>query len=204
VGVQPSARRDRAAVGAVVTFTIHIKDLPATIANADTAMRQAISYGARAGAERGRTFMVPRTPRDLGQLAASWRVKPYPTIEGLLAELINDAPTVAIVELGARPHTVNPQGWAAIYEWARRHMRNAAGRLRPRPRTRVQGPLRPFWGPDPEVMAFTNAIVWKIRRYGQQPTFFIRNSIPTLVHLMATELGYAIDRALANARKAGA
>ena len=174
----------------MATVVIRLPDLPAAIQNMDIQVRAAIAQGARYGAERGRSFMVPRTPRDLGQTAASWRVRTMPGdgSDGILAELINDAPTIAILEMGARPHAVNPEGWAAIYEWARRHMRGPNGRMRPRPRTRVQGPVRPFWGPDPEVMAFTHAIVWKIRHQGQRPTHFIRNSIPQLVNVMAAEL----------------
>jgi hypothetical protein len=78
---------------------------------ADVRMREAIAYGARAGAERGRALMVKRTPTDLGQLKAGWKVRVTGSVasdavaigggnEVELAALVNDAPHIAIVELG--------------------------------------------------------------------------------------------------------
>ncbi len=119
-------------------------------------------------------------------------------IGATLAELVNDAPTIAIVELGARPHRISPEGWLALYEWVRRHYRTAgggayvlggAGRMvRP---SRVD-PTRPFQGSDPRITVITNAIAWKIRKHGQKPTFFVRNSLDDLRQLMAVELVRAI------------
>jgi len=191
-------------MGAVIA--VDIAHLPDAILRGERRIRRAIGRGALAGAHRGRAFMVPRTPTDLGELRASWRVKPGVTEfvgpESTLATLINDAPTVAWVELGTRPHKVSAEGWASIYEWVRRHYRGGrlggAGRMRPR-RSLFVG-LAAFRGDDPTIERITNAIVRKINREGSKPTLFIANSLDELRAVMAAELNRAIARAEAQAR----
>jgi hypothetical protein len=188
---------------------IDIDQLEAAIASGEERMRRAIASGALAGAHRGRAIIVKKTPVDLGQLKASWRVKPGATEfagpETTLAELVNDAPTLAIVELGARPHKVSPEGWLAIYEWVRRHYRGGelGGRGRMRKQLRTGDDKRPFHGPDPVISNITSAIVWRIRKRGQKPTFFIKNSLDDLRRVMAYELDRAM-KTIQDSLKAGA
>lgn len=188
---------------------IGIDELPDALDLIDERVRKAIAYGALAGAHRGRALMVPATPVDQGQLRASWKVKEesatFGDITTVLAELINDAPTVGIVENGARPHKVSAEGWAAIYEWVRRHYRGvktpggtttyrlgAAGRMKPR--VRKAGQPGPFRGDDPEIASITWAIVTKIKRYGQRATLFIYNMLPQLRDALGAEMERAIAK----------
>lgn len=195
------------------TVKVSLEDLPNALMLGDENIRQAVEKGTQAGAHRGRALIVRRTPTDQGQLRASWRVVVSAVRKGVegfadvkLAELINDAPHITIVELGARPHTVNPEGWTAIYEWVRRHFRSAgggvyamgsAGRMVPRGKSPIKGPWK---GDDPRVEAITNAIVWRIRKYGQKPTLFVRNSVDELRDVMAKELNTALARVKSGAR----
>lgn len=176
-------------------ISVTLKELPGALDKGDAAIRAAVAFGARAGAERGRAYIVSKTPTDLGQLRASWKVRKG--AGDVFAELVNDAPHIAIVELGARPHMVSAEGWAAIYEWVRRHHRGGklggAGSMRPR-RT-LAAPVGPFKGDDPEISAITWGIVRKIQKYGQPATLFVLNSLDTLRTLMATELARALERA---------
>jgi hypothetical protein len=214
VGGQLDARANGGAVGASVTIAARVAG--ALVKSIDKNVRTALLRGGIAGAHRGRAIIVRRTPTDLGQLKASWKVR-QPVVSAdaklqTISELKNDAPHVMVVELGARPHAVNPQGWSAIYEWVRRHPELYTGsgkksdptwqgpnvpKMRRTKKLRAAGPLRPFQGPDPELTAITNAIVWKIRKHGQKPTYFIRNSIPDLENALRIE----IDRALAKAQE---
>lgn len=183
-------------MGAVIS--VDLAKLPAALDRGERRMRRAIASGALAGAHRGRAVMMKRTPVDMGQLKAGWKVKPGATEftgpDTTLAELANDAPTIAMVELGSRPHKVNPEGWLAIYEWVRRHYRGGklGGKGRMRRQLRMGDDERPFHGPDPVISAITNAIVWRIRKRGQKPTFFVRNSLDELRAVMAAELERAI------------
>lgn len=204
-------------MGSVVT--INIKDLPDALRRDEANVRKAIARGARAGAERGRAFIAKRTPTDLGQLKASWKVVPGPTVVPAsgtltLTQLQNVAPQAGIVELGARPHAVNPEGWAAIYEWVRRHpemythagkAKNAAWQGPNKPRMRhnpkMAGPMRPFKGPDPEISAITNAIVGKIKRDGQKPTYFVRKNLDGIARAMLSEIARSLAQAADEARR---
>jgi hypothetical protein len=181
----------------MATVTIDPRDVPAMIEETNRGMLQAIQRGGNRGAERGRTFIAKKTPVDLGQLKASWYVwRGYegsgaiPMVQGVrelvLAELRNTAPHAGIVELGARPHPVSPEGWAAIYEWARRHFgfqTRPGGRMH-----RIGGDV----GDDPFLTELTWAIVYKIQREGQKPTYFVRENLPTLRQILHTEILRAV------------
>jgi hypothetical protein len=176
--------------------------LPRLLDLGERRIRRAVASGALAGAHRGRAVIVKRTPVDRGPLKAGWRVKPGATEffgpDTTLAELRNDAPHLAFVEIGTRPHAVSPEGWLAIYEWVRRHFRGGElggrGRMR-KPRDFTVEDLRgPFRGPDPVISRITNAIVMRIRRKGTKPTFFVRNSIEELQAVMVAELLRAIGK----------
>ncbi len=204
-------------MGSVVT--INIRDLPDALRRDEARVRAAIARGARAGAERGRAFIAKRTPTDLGQLKASWKVIPGPTVVPpsgtlTLTQLQNTAPHAGVVEMGARPHAVNPEGWAAIYEWVRRHpemythsgsRRNAAWQGPNKPKMRqnrkMLGPIGPFKGPDPEISAITNAIVGKLKRDGQKPTYFIRKNLDGIAKAMLTEIARSLAQAADEARR---
>jgi len=193
-------------MGAVIA--VDLSELPDLLDLGERRMRRAIAAGALAGAHRGRAVMVKRTPVDQGQLKAGWRVKAgdkeFTGPDSTLAELINDAPHISMVELGARPHTVNPEGWAAIYEWVRRHFRGGqlGGKGRMRPRGMFAG-LQPFKGEDPVITQITNAIVFKIRKYGMRATLFVRNSVDELRAVMATELERAMTKIEADLGRGG-
>lgn len=193
-------------------ITVPLDKLPDALDLNERTVRRAIAVGALAGAHRGRALIVRRTPVDQAQLRASWKVKPgadeFDGAGEKLAELINDAPHMPTVELGARPHKVSREGWLAIYEWVRRHYRGAvtgagvkvytlggAGTMRPRKNN---------GGLDPEIERITWAIVTKIKKYGQKATLFVRNSVDDLREVMGYELHREIGRAIAKLKPGGA
>lgn len=214
------------------TIRIGLEQLPGQLDLGERSIRRAIARGALAGAHRGRAVIVRNTPTDQGQLRASWKVKPgndeFTGFSESLAELINDAPHIAVVELGARPHKVSAEGWAAIYEWVRRHYRGATdalgitrytlgggGRMRPRGgsgglgrdssgRFKSNRRVGPFKGDDPEIERITWAIVRRIKLRGQRATLFVRNSVDDLRNVMAYELNREIGRAVRDLKKGGA
>lgn len=179
-------------------ITIGIDQLPKALQRGEEKIRKAMSLGLRMGAERGRAIIVRRTPMDLGQLRASWKVKAH----DMVAELVNDAPQAGIVELGARPHKVNAEGWQAIYEWVRRHP-ELYGRTRPKKKVSAtlaqQVTLGPFGGLDPEITSITWAIVKKIEKFGQKPTYFVMQSLGLLEQALIKEVERQLARAAAKA-----
>lgn len=210
-------------MGAVVSVRIDLSKLPEALRRDEASLRDALARGVNAGLERGRAIMVRATPVDQGQLRASWRVRrrgPNGVPRqgtATVGELHNDAPHAGIVELGARPHGLSPAGWAALYEWVRRHPElwagttiNRKGQLVAGPRqnnrraiTRTRGPLSAYHGADPVITMVTNAIAQKMRREGQKPTYFVRNNIGRVTTAVVSEIRREIalmsERAARNA-----
>jgi hypothetical protein len=183
-------------------ISIGIDQLPAELARLEGRMGKALVRGLRVGAERGRAIMVKRTPTDRGELRASWKVR----ANGLATELVNDAPHAGIVELGARPHKVSAEGWAAIYEWVRRHpflygQKRARTKVSATP-TQVAA-MGPFKGLDPEISSITWAIVKKINKVGQKATYFVLKSMDELRDTLAKEIERQIERVAAQAGAKG-
>lgn len=180
-----------------------IEQLPEELLRRARETAGALKEGALRAAHRGHAHLVGQTPVDQGQLRNSWRVVDRraqslsPGAVEELAEIINDAPHAGVVELGARPHPVSPEGWDAIYEWVRRHFGFTVGgssEMR-----RVGGET----GEDPVLSEITWGIVHKIAREGQRPTYFVRDSMPELKRLLDLEVKKAIRRAAARRRRAG-
>jgi hypothetical protein len=190
----------RAVGGHVASNVIRlgIEQLPGALKSGEKRFEKALSRGLRIGAERGRGILVKLSPTDLGQLRASWKVK----ADEWTSELINDAPHAGIVELGARPHKVSAEGWAAIYEWVRRHpemygqTKARTPRWTPKTAARVNA-LGPFQGDDPEISSITWAIVKKINREGQKATFFVRDALENLRNVLVLEVEKQLARATA-------
>ncbi len=135
-------------------------------------------------ARQGQALLVRRTPKDLGQAKAGWRVsQPIKGTKGARVDLYNDNPYVGVLEEGARPHPVNMEGRIAIYEWVRRHyagMRKMSGPLRPGEKRKMRRPAKS--GAEKEILDITNAIIQKIRKKGQKGTHFVKNSMDDLVN----------------------
>lgn len=202
----------------MVGIAIKPNQVAAALRGRHAATLRAIARGALRGAERGRAIVVRETPVDQGQLKNAWKVTPgnrelltatglaariVKALAGLvLAELRNTAPHAGIVELGARPHPVSPEGMQAIADWAMRNLdlsysagvfgpvqRGAGGRRK------LQRDAR-----EAAAMEIARRIAWKIRRYGQEPTYFVKGCLPALQQAVEVEVAKAIDE-VARARK---
>lgn len=169
-----------------MSIPIKFDDLPMEIQRREKSILAAIRRGIRNGARGGRAVLVRRSPKDLGQLKNSWRdtaSRPGTATMTTVAEVFNDAPYAGIVELGARPHPVSREGQLAILEWVQRHFRGEDEKAQRR---------------------IARAIVHKIRREGQRPTYFVRDSLGDLNALAAREVARAVDRQASGSRKGGA
>jgi len=142
-------------------------------------------------------MLVRRTPKDLGQAKAGWQVsKPKPGSQGAEVSLYNDAPYVAILELGARPHKVSLEGRIAIYEWVLRNI----------PPTPVSGPVRHQReksggrrqmqqdSTEAVAMQITQGIVRKLFKKGQKGKFFVAKSMDELNRDFGRELNSQIAK----------
>lgn len=182
---------------------VSIEQLPKELARLERSLKQAIGRGARNGARRGRTLLVQRSPKDQGLLKAAWRTtadRPSTARTQVVAETFNDAPYAGVVEMGARPHPVSEEGQLAIYEWVKRHfgflrtgrgtytaVRADSAALPGRLRKKIGGKLGQL-KMDLELVKVAEAIIQKIRKHGQRPTYFVRDSLPDLQRFAADEI----------------
>lgn len=186
-------------MGAVIRTTP--KQLMGQLKRRNAATLAAIAKGALRGAHRGRAVLVKETPVDQGELKAGWKVHPgdrnvlrgkrtlRSAIFGIrLASIDNSAPHGGIVEIGARPHSISEEGMEALTDWVLRHIRF---RLRRKARgdSRSKGDRRLV-----QAREIADRIAFKIRKYGQEPTYFVKGCLPLLYGFTESEVERAIER----------
>lgn len=151
-------------------------------------------------AQRGRSLLVPRTPVDLGQLKAAWRVR---RVDGGWV-LINEAPHAGIMEVGARPHEVDEEGREALAQWVRRHIpvvetyvNTPKGVFRTKTKA-TRREAMPGNEPREEIDKIVDAICYRLRARGYKGKFFVRESLPELRAFVGEEVSAAMARHVNN------
>jgi len=153
-------------------------ELPKLLERQGTGAGRAVARGMMNGAYHGMSILVRRSPVYLGQLKASWRVTTHVAGKYRVPEIENTAPHVGIVEAGARPHPVSREGVEALTRWA--HL---------------------VLGLDPaESERAARGIAFKIRREGQAPTYFVRDSLPAVGRAMSAGVAAELKRTAGGAR----
>lgn len=138
-------------------------------------MPDIIMKGVNEGAEWGRNLLASRTPLGVtSQMKRSWDTK-KPSKKSTNIE--NSAPYAGVVEEGARPHSVSAEGKASIALWARRKL----------------------GATDQEAQQIAEGVAWKLRKQGQKPTYFVRDSLDEIRTFTAQSVIAAI-REISNRR----
>jgi hypothetical protein len=176
---------------------------PTILASATQAL-DAVQAGMMVATERAVGKLKRETPVDRGMAKNAWQSRGTAK-KG--REIVNTAPYSAILERGARPHPVSPEGWMAIFRWVLRHPEligagasyvaktrrtvNGAGGMTARGRR-----LRPA---DAGVSAITevateitNAIVHKLRTQGQTGHWMVRDNMPLFRKWLTEEVNRAL------------
>lgn len=137
---------------------------------------------------RARTMLVRRTPKDLGQAKAGWKVsKLIKGTKGARVDVYNDNPYVGILERGARPHPVSREGVALIHAWVW-HNRALFDSLRTN-----TGRAKSSKAAKAEALQIAYAIAAKIKREGQKPKYFVRDLLDELNRDFGKELAKQIN-----------
>lgn len=197
----------------MTVIPIRKEDLPRILANHETQIPVAVAKGLHLAAERGRTYLVRKSPVDTGQYKNSWVVKDHgrrgSTIE-------NDAPHAGIIEAGARPHAVNREGIEALTKWVLRvfSRKRPMGPKKPPvlgPKAPAKlGPTKPpMFGPprgpkpvmdEKEARSIAFAIAGKLKKEGQKGLFIVRDGLPQLSKFAAQEVSRAVSKYMKEAR----
>lgn len=156
------------------THRISPSQLGPALRQAGTDARAAVGRGAVRAAHRGKLRLVVAAKEkgkvDLGQYINSFHVRKL--ADGTVV-LYNDSPHAGIIELGARPHPVSLEGQEAIRGWVRRKL---------------------DVDDEKEVERITQAIVRKLERYGQKPTYVFKDELANLTRYLEEEVNRALKQ----------
>lgn len=134
------------------------------------ARKAAVNKGIGAAALRGRALLTGKTPTGAtSAMRAAWKVRNARGANGQFASgyvIENSAPYAGIVELGARPHKVSPQGILAIQFWAQRKLGMDAR----------------------EANALAHGVAHKLATEGQKGTYYVEKSLPELSLILDAEI----------------
>ncbi len=191
------------------TISLSSSQLAARLRADATGAPKAVLKAMKSAAQRGRAFMVSKSPVYRGILRNAWKVI---KVSDQQINLENDQPYAGVLERGARPFKLSKEGLEALTLWVKRKVLGGNFRrvksggstthLPWKEARAVQTAARKAgkaykaqakWALDDEAKSIAFAIAKKWARDGKQGKFFIRNNIQRLAELMQDEM----DRVLA-------
>jgi hypothetical protein len=133
-----------------------------------------------ASAQRGRSYIVSESPVDRGILRNAWKV--IEQIDGALLQ--NDQPYAGIVERGARPFKISPEGRAALAAWAFRKILSGTLGVNQHKRADLKK----------EADRIAWAIAKRFEKIGMKGSEFVKKSLPVLAAMMDEEIVEYLSR----------
>lgn len=141
---------------------------------------QELKRAIKASAQRGRSYIVSESPVDRGILRNAWKV--VEQIDGAILQ--NDQPYAGVVERGARPFKISPEGREALAGWVFRKLLNGTLAVNQHKRVDLQA--------EAERIAW--AISKKFEKLGMRGTQFVKKSLPVLAAMMDEEIVEYLQR----------
>ncbi len=133
-------------------------------------------------AQRGKAFIVTKSPVDRGILRNAWKVIKLSDA----VELTNDQPYAGIVERGARPFKMSAEGRQALEAWVLRKL--ASGQMESKSPVNSKGKRRKTPSLEAEAKSIAFLIARKFSVVGMKGKRFVMNNLETLAHLMDAEI----------------
>lgn len=194
------------------TVTIDAGKLGARIRADIKGSPKAVDRALFSALQRGKAFIVGKTPVDRGILRNAWKVIRLSTGG---AELVNDQPYAGIMERGARPFKISSAGLWALKGWVMRMFR--AGRMHPEGaqtrivwkkswdkrlakadgRTMIKRTYnKRFTKSELEEQAerIAYAIAKSFERVGMKGKRFVWQALPQLANLMEAEINRSLNK----------
>lgn len=129
-------------------------------------------------AQRGRAFIVSKSPVDRGILKNAWRI--VKMSDGV--ELINDQPYAGVMEQGARPFKIGRAGLDSLTAWVLRKI--MSGEMKRSKTSDLES----------EAQSIAWAIAKKFEKYGIKGRRFVYNNLSKLAELMDSEINRYLDK----------
>lgn len=195
------------------TITMTESQLGARLRSDEAGAPKAVIKAMISAAQRGKSFMVGKSPVDRGILRNAWKVIKLSSLG--VVELTNDQPYAGIMERGARPFKISgaglwalkgwvmrklmsgemvPQGAQTRITWARgwnKRIRTAKGESLISTRRR-----RRFSRAQLEVEAerIAYAIAKNFEKVGMKGKWFVMNNLTQLAQLMDSEVKRSLSK----------
>jgi len=83
---------------------------------------KAILQAMYSAAQRGKSFLVSKSPVDRGILRNAWKVVKLSVFNAV--ELVNDQPYAGVMERGAKPFKISSEGLWALKAWVMRKLKS--------------------------------------------------------------------------------
>lgn len=149
-------------------------------------------------AQRGKSFIVGKSPVDRGILRNAWKVIRLSNA----VELTNDQPYAGVMERGARPFKISAAGRQALEAWVLRKL--VSGEMK----SKSSGPTKKYknqhgtWGArrkktpllEQEAKSISYAIAKKFEKVGIRGKRFVMNNLEKLAALMDSEVKRSLDK----------
>lgn len=138
-------------------------------------------------AQRGKAWIVGKTPVDRGILRNAWKVIKLSIFQEV--HLVNDQPYAGIVERGSRPFKISGAGIWALKGWVMRRMK--AGDIKAKGQSQITKKRkirisRSQMEKEAESIAY--AIAKTFEKIGMKGKRFILQNLPILASLMDEEM----------------
>lgn len=171
------------------TITMTEGQLGARLRSDATGSPKAVFRAMVSAAQRGKSFIVGKSPVDRGILRNAWKVIKLSS-KGIV-ELTNDQPYAGIMERGARPFKISSEGLAALKWWVIRKLRSGEMQVKGTKHRKRRSYNKKL---EQEATGIAYAISKKFERVGIKGKRFVMNNLTQLAQLMDSE----VKRSLAN------
>lgn len=157
------------------TISLTEAQLGARLRSDDVGAQKAVFRAMVSAAQRGKSFIIGKSPVDRGVLRNAWKILKLSS-QGVV-ELTNDQPYAGVMERGARPFKISKAGREALEAWVLRKIQDGS----------IQ-PKNPSADPGTAAKSIAFAISKKFARVGMKGKFFVRDNLPFLASLMDSEV----------------
>lgn len=185
----------------MATVTIDAGKLGARIRADHVGAPKAVDRAIFSALQRGKAYIVGKTPVDRGILRNAWKVIRLSTGG---AELVNDQPYAGILERGARPFRMSKEGLEALEGWVLRKLmsgdmhskttpldnrkyKNQHGTWSARKRKKTKALQE-------EAKSIAYAIAKHFERVGMKGKRFVWKELPQLANLMEQEINRSLNK----------
>ncbi len=183
-----------------MTITIGPNKLGARIQSDSQGLPKVLQRAIFSGAQRGRSFIIGKSPVDRGLLKNAWRVVKMPWG----TSLINDQPYAGVMEQGARPFKISGAGIFYLKAWVMRKL--MSGEMNGRSSLIGWNHLVAKYTGRSKTMkrrktvkleAQAESIAWAIaktfEKVGIKGRRFVYMNLPKLAELMDAEINRSLD-----------